>query len=104
MTELENLKYKLGEGWISEEQAKLINQLLNSPHMSFRERMSIYMTEEELSKIDTAYPQEYANKIREVLPNWQGYFNVYDYRTSMFGEMHNVAEGLVTHIVKVFGK
>lgn len=100
---IRQLRENLNEGYISDEKAMLINQLLNINMRSTRELMDICMTKEEQSKIDTAYPCDYAKKIREVLPKWNGMFNVFDYRTSrVFGEMLNVAELFATHVLTVF--
>lgn len=100
---IRQLRENLNEGYISNEKATLIIQLLNIHMRSTRELMDICMTKEEQSKIDMAYPCDYAKRIREILPKWNGMFNVYDYRTSRaFGEMLNVAELFATHVLKVF--
>ena len=100
---IKELRKQLNEGYISNEKATLIIQLLNIHMQNTRELMDICLTKEERSKIDMAYPCDYAKKIREVLPKWNGMFNVYDYRTSkVFGEMLNVAELFTTHVLKVF--
>ena len=100
---IRQLRKNLNEGYISNEKAMLINQLLNIHMRSTRELMNICLTKDEQSKIDMAYPDEYAKRIREVLPKWNGMFNVYDYRNSkVFGEMLNVAELFTTHVLKVF--
>lgn len=100
---VKRLRNNLDAGYISNEKAILINQLLNISIRSTRELMDICLTKDEQSKIDTAYPDEYANRIRKVLPKWNGMFNVYDYRNSkVFGEMLNVAELFTTHVLKVF--
>ncbi len=105
MTEIQKLQQSISNGYISEQKAKLINQLLNIHMRSTRELMDICLTKKEQAKIDTAYPCDYANKIREVLPKWNGMFNVYDYRSqSIFGEMLNVAELFTTHVLQTFSE
>ena len=87
---------------IDEPKAKLILDLLNIEN-SKHGIMKFCFTEEEIRKIDTAYPQDYADRVRELLPNWNGIFNVYDYnKARVFGEFKNIAEAMVTKILRTF--
>jgi hypothetical protein len=60
--------------------------------------MRIAYNEEEQRKVDSAYPQPYADKIRELCPSWNGQFHVYDYNVQTFGSMENVAEKAILKI------
>ena len=60
--------------------------------------MQIAYNEKERRKVDSAYPQPYADKIRELSPSWNGMFHVYDYNTETFGSMENVAEKAILKI------
>lgn len=99
--ELQKLRNNLNAGYISNEKAKLINQLLNIREFNKREIMNFCFTEEEIRKMDTAYPTDYANKIRELVPSWNGSFMVFDYNTKrIMGEFKNIAEAMVDKISK----
>lgn len=88
--------------YITEEQAELLNKLTRLSNMDKTKIMSIYMTDDQVNKIDAALPQNYVNKIQELIPSWSTRLNVYDYSQKSFGEVHNIAEGLFYHILKTF--
>lgn len=58
--------------------------------------------EEQIRKVDSAYPEPYANRIRDVLPTWNGSFHAYDYNRSNLGEMVNCAEKFVLKVNQIF--
>jgi hypothetical protein len=95
----------LAQNLISQEKSKVILDLLNINQFTKSEIMNFCISKEEQNKIDTAYPQTYADQIREILPNWNGMFNVYDYRVNrIFGSMTNIAELFTNHIFKTFSQ
>lgn len=99
------LKRLLEQELVSQEKSKVILELLNITQFNKSEIMNFCISKEEQNKIDTAYPQTYADKIRELLPNWNGMFNVYDYRVNrIFGSMTNIAELFTNHIFKTFSQ
>lgn len=99
------LQQLLNDDYVSEEKLKLIVELLNIRECNKSEIMRFCFSKEEQNKIDTAYPSTYADQIREVLPNWNGFYNVYDYRINrVFGSMTNIAELFTTHIFKTFSQ
>jgi hypothetical protein len=53
------------------------------------------------SKIDTAYPYEYANEIREIYPNFDKGLNVFDYSENrIFGQMRNLKNDFFNTVLK----
>jgi hypothetical protein len=99
------LKRLLEQELVSQEKSKVILNLLNINQFNKSEIMNFCIPKEEQNQIDTAYPEPYANQIRELLPNWNGMFNVYDYRVNrVFGSMTNIAELFTNHIFKTFSQ
>jgi len=49
-------------------------------------------TEDQTRKIDSAIPLDYANRIKEMYPAFNGLNHCYDYNENSFGEMLNVIE------------
>lgn len=87
-------------GFISEEKAELLLKLCGD-FLNKGELMKMSYTEAELRKVDSAYPQDYANSIRELMPSWNGMFHVYDYNEHTFGSMENVAEKFLIRLNNV---
>lgn len=105
MTELELLQQHIANNWISEEQAKLINQLTNLHFGGKGEIMEICVSEEDRRKMDTAYPSPYADEIRKILPTWKGHYNAFSYvNNRIYGEMTNIAELFTEHVINTFKK
>lgn len=100
MTSKEKLLSAIQNDWISEDLCNIFYQL-SQPMLSKGDLMSIVYTEDERRKVDSAYPQEYADRLRELNPNFRGEFMVYDYNDSNFGKLENVAELLVNKIKKL---
>lgn len=52
------------------------------------------------STYDTALPHPYVVAIQKLHPNFDVHMHVYDYRTAKFGEIFNLAEGLIHKLRK----
>jgi len=102
-TNREKLLAAIQTGEVDEMTAMLFNQLLKlKQDQSTRALMDVCLPKEMISKIDTAYPADYAKRIREVLPNWNGSYNVFSYNNNrVFGEMLNVAEYFTGYIINI---
>jgi hypothetical protein len=87
------------EGYLSEDFCNAILTLINNP--SKGGLMQIAYNEDERRKVDSAYPQDYANAIRDLCPTWNGFFHVYDYNQASFGSMQNVAEKAIQQLWKL---
>jgi hypothetical protein len=77
---------------MNEEEIDFMDNLFNLENIiSTRELLNIFAPEMDQSKIDTAYPAEYAKRIREIYPDFDNGWNVYDYNNNrLFGEMRNI--------------
>lgn len=60
------------------------------------------MDRKELNFIDSAYPYDYGKQIREIYPNFDNGYNVFDYNRTMFGEMRNLKNDIANVILKQF--
>lgn len=98
---VKKLMEAINSGQLNESKAKLICELLNMDYpASTSDMMKICLPKEMINKIDTAYPADYAKRIRDVLPNWNGTRNVFSYNgNKIFGEMLNVAEYFSEYII-----
>lgn len=97
MTNKEELIQKIQDGVINEEVARILN-IITSPYITKSDLLNAIYSAEERNKVDTAYPQPYADKMRELNPNFRGHFMVYDYNTHKFGAFENVAERVLIEI------
>ncbi len=84
-------------GQISEELAGIFLNLCK-PMLSKGDLMNMVYTPEELRKVDSAYPEDYGNRMRALNPGFRGEFMVYDYNDRTYGAFENVAELLVEKI------
>ena len=90
---------------IRDEQVDFIYLLLQYNINDKRELMKIVgYTEEQQGKIDTAIPIDYARKVEELLPCFNGHNHVYDYTKKSFGEMFNVIEAFGEKVISIFGR
>jgi hypothetical protein len=81
----------------SEEQLdilELVMQTYSTSYINKGDLMKLVLTEKENRKCDSALPNDYVGHIKEVLPTFNPYINVYDYSTNTFGEMRNLGEDL----------
>lgn len=96
MTQKEQLKNNLE--YLTEEQSELINKLIRLDDMSKTEMLNIYLTPEQVNKIDFGIPQDIFD---EITGNKWPY--VWDYNEArIFGQLHSIAEKLFWHIKKTF--
>ena len=97
MTSKEKLVSAIDSGYISEELCSVL-YALSQPHLSKGDLMKIVYGERD-GKVDSSYPQEYADKMRELNPNFRGHFMVYDYNEPhRWGLFENVAERTIMKI------
>lgn len=81
----------------SEEQLdilELVMETYSTRYINKNDLMKLVLTEKENGKCDSALPNDYVGHIKEVLPTFNPYINVYDYSTNTFGEMRNLGEDL----------
>ena len=78
---------------LSEEVCAMVLGLLKSTCKG--DLMRLVYNEEEYREVDSAYPQPYADRIRELNPQFRGHFHVFDYNIASFGALENVAERVV---------
>jgi len=103
MTSKEKLVSAIDSGYISEELCSVL-YALSQPHLSKGDLMKIVYGERD-GKVDSSYPQEYADKMRELNPNFRGHFMVYDYNEPhKFGLFENVAERTVMKIQELINQ
>jgi hypothetical protein len=98
MTNKEQLIEKIQDGIINDEVARILN-IITNPYMTKSDLLNAVYSEDERRKVDTAYPQPYADQMRELNPNFRGYFMVFDYNTHKFGAFENVAERVILDII-----
>jgi hypothetical protein len=62
----------------------------------------LQMDEKQVNKIDSAYPCDYGKSISEIYPAFYKGYHVYDYNSSVFGEMRNLNNDIANVILKRF--
>jgi hypothetical protein len=90
---------------LTDEQCEILYKIANGHVMGDKRKMLLIAgyTDERQRKIDTAIPQTYADKVRDLVPTWNGMYHVYDYAPPYtFGMFKNVAEEFVTKLTSVF--
>jgi len=91
-------------GYLDEEQMKLLIDLINTFVTPCLSKSDIQRVAKMEGSIDSALPNDYVSRIKEIHPNFNTFYHVYDYRNETYGEMTNVAEELVNRIYKVLSK
>lgn len=86
---------------ITDEAVDILLKLMDGSMLNKTEilKMSGFDTEK---NFDTAYPQPYADRIREIYPRFNEGWFFYDYSTQTFGEMRNVYNLFAKKILSVF--
>ena len=80
----------------SEEQIQLLLDIANLPQFTNKKDLLKFAVKDESEmNYDTAYPQPYANSIREIYPNFRNGNFIFDYTKKTFGELVNIND-LVT--------
>jgi len=87
-------------GYLDEEQMKLLIDLINTFVTPCLSKSDIQRVAKMEGSIDSALPNDYVSRIKEIHPNFNTFYHVYDYRNETYGEMTNVAEELVNRIYK----
>jgi len=85
MTNKEKFIKAIENDYISEELCGLFLQLCNDQYISKGTLMDIVYGKDKGGKVDSAYPQDYANQMREINPGFRGEFMVFDYNEKYFG-------------------
>lgn len=96
MTNQEKLIFAIQNDFFNEELCGVLLKLADYP--SKGTLMDIVYGEDKGGKVDSAYPQGYADQMRELNPGFRGEFMVYDYNEKSFGVFENVAERTVLKI------
>lgn len=83
------------------EQIELLGALLNFANGWF-DRKVLYqlcgITEDQASKIDSAFPCDYAKSIREIYPEFDEGIHCFDYNEKSFGYMRNLNNSFVKNL------
>lgn len=91
--------------FLNEEQVSLLHDILDyALNRDFKRLLKICDIDRDKDTIDTATPIDYARRIEEIYPNFKLGRHVYDYRTEMFGEMLNLNDAFMEHLLSVFSK
>ncbi len=105
MTHKEKLVAAINNDYVPEEVCQIFLQLAQ-PHLGKGVLMDIVYGKDKGGKVDSAYPSDYAQRVRELLPKFRGEFMVYDYneptdddpKASRWGTFENVAERTIQKI------
>lgn len=105
MTYQEKLILSIKADYIPEEVCAIFLQLAQ-PHLGKGILMDIVYGTEKGGKVDSAYPCDYAQRVRELLPKFRGEFMVFDYnapteddpKANSYGTFENVAERTIQKI------
>lgn len=91
------MQYLNNQDLISDEKVDLLLTLLTKPLHSKREILKVSGVDPEKMNFDTAYPQPYADKLREQYPDFNNGCYIYDYT-------ENTSWGALVNIYNLFGK
>ena len=94
------IKYLQEGDVISDEKVDLILALLKSGEWLNKEDLLKLSGYDTSKTYDTAYPQPYADKIREIMPDFNQGCWIYDYSEKSFGELVNVYNLFAKHVLK----
>jgi hypothetical protein len=89
---------------INEEQINFLLTLFNGLNQLNKDdllKISGY-TKEQCNKVDSAYPQPYADQIREIYPNFKKGCYCFDYNKAIFGELVNINDLLINKLRELF--
>ena len=75
---------------MNEEETNFLYTMFTKDYLTTRELIALFAPEIDTNKIDTAYPCDYAKRIREIYPDFDNGFLVYDYNENFFGSMLNI--------------
>lgn len=89
---------------INEDQINFVLKLFNGLNNLNKDellKMSGY-TKDQCNKVDSAYPQAYADSIRHIYPNFTNGCYCFDYNNSTFGELVNINDLLIKNMREIF--
>ena len=88
-------------GYVSDERIDLLYAIATMSRYCNKEDLLklANVSDEDRRKIDTAYPHDYYERIREIFPNISQANLVYDYREG-YGQLVNVNDLIVSRILK----
>ena len=93
-------QYLADEDLISDEKVELIYSLLSMSGMPSKTDI-LKLAGYDVSKTyDTAYPSPYAERIRELYPDFNNGCHIYDYSENHFGQMVNINNLFAKHVLK----
>ncbi len=92
MTHKEKLIAAINSDYLSEEVCELLLSL-SQPNLNKGDLMKIVYGPDMGGKVDSAFPMEYGNRMKDLNPNFRYQFMVYDYNEPhRWGAFENVAE------------
>lgn len=105
------IEYLKDEDLVSDEAVDILLKLMSRQRIiHFRLHRRMFNKKEILEMAgmkdrhyDTAYPQPYADKIRELYPDFNEGLYIFDYTEERFGRMVNVYNQFAKKILTVFG-
>jgi len=93
-------QYLADEDLISDTKVELIYSLLSMSGMPSKTDI-LKLAGYDVSKTyDTAYPSPYAERIRELYPDFNNGCHIYDYSENHFGQMVNINNLFAKHVLK----
>lgn len=95
------IEYLKDEDLVSDEAVDILLKLIR--RQMFNKKEILEMAGMKDRHYDTAYPQPYADKIRELYPDFNEGLYIFDYTEERFGRMVNVYNQFAKKILTVFG-
>lgn len=93
-------QYLSDENLISDTQVELIYSLLSMNGMPSKTDILKIAGYDVSKTYDTAYPSPYAERIREIYPDFNNGCHIYDYSENHFGQMVNINNLFAKHVLK----
>ena len=97
------LNYFKNEDFATNEIVEFLYKLVSSNGWLTKTEMLELSGYDTTQTFDTAYPQPYADRIREIYPNFRNGWYFFDYSKQTFGELVNVYDLFALKIMKLFG-
>lgn len=88
--------------YLTDEQVNFIYNLTNLNGASKRDLLTLAgITKDEQSKMDSATPIDYVNKVKDIFPSIENANLMYNYNDNVFGEMININDLIVNKILNL---
>lgn len=88
---------------MDESEIDFMDDLFNiENYFSTRKLLRLFAPELDQNKIDIAYPVDYAERIRQIYPDFDKGYMVYNYNDKKFGEMLNINNLIAEKIFSFF--